>query len=70
MDLTQILAASMLAGAATGLAMLAALYPVPRIVLAGLALAAAIEASPLLLAPALSKHRKRGRVATWLDEEM
>lgn len=53
-----------------GLIMLATLYPLARIVLVALVIATVIEASPLLIAPALSKHRKRGRVAAWLDEEV
>lgn len=63
-------ALSSLVGAVVSFAVLAVLYPLPRIILAGLLLAVAIEASPLLIAPALSKHRKRGRVKAWLDEEL
>lgn len=70
MDLTGTVAVSALIGAFVGFTALAVLYPVPRIALSGLLLAAAIEASPLLIAPALSRHRKRGRVATWMDGEM
>lgn len=70
MDLTAILAASVLAGTSTGFIMLATLYPLARIVLVALVIATVIETSPLLIAPALSKHRKRSRVKVWLDEEV